>query len=38
VRGPNDTHKWDKDGYMKHNERIQVGLVLFGKYFRNLWD
>ena len=38
VRGPNDTHKWDKDGYMKHNKRIQVGLVLFGKYFRNLWD
>jgi hypothetical protein len=36
--GPNHTYKWDKDGYMKHNERIQNGLVLFGKYFRNLWD
>lgn len=36
--GPNHTHKWDKDGYMKHQERIQNGLKLFGKYFRNLWD
>jgi hypothetical protein len=37
-RGPNDTFKWDKAGHTKHSERIQVGLVLFGKYFQNLWD
>jgi hypothetical protein len=33
-----DEMKWDKDGWTKHNERIQNGLTLFGKYFRNLWD
>lgn len=37
-RGPKDTHKWDKRGYMKHNARIDNGLRLFGKYFRALWD
>ena len=30
--------KFDKEGYMAHNERIQRGLTLFGKYFRALWD
>jgi hypothetical protein len=28
----------DKEGYMKHNERINNGLRLFGKYYRGLWD
>jgi len=37
-RGPKDTHKWDKKGWTKHNERINNGLRLFGKYFRALWD
>ena len=37
-RGPNDTHKWDKKGWIKHNARIDNGLRLFGKYYRALWD
>lgn len=37
-RGPKDTRKFDKKGYMKHDARIQRGLELFGKYFRALWD
>jgi hypothetical protein len=37
-RGPKDTRKWDKKGYMKYNARIDNGLRLFGKYFRALWD
>ena len=36
--GPNHTHKFDIDGYQKHNEKIQEGLELFGKHFRSLWD
>jgi hypothetical protein len=30
--------KLDHEGLKAHNERIQRGLVLFGKYFRTLWD
>lgn len=30
--------KLDKDGLNAHNDRIQNGLRLFGKYYRNLWD
>jgi hypothetical protein len=30
--------KVDKVGLRKHNERIDNGLRLFGKYFRSLWD
>jgi hypothetical protein len=37
-RGVNDTHKFDSEGYMKHSDRIDNGLRLFGKYFRTLWD
>lgn len=37
-RGPSDTHHFDKEGYVKYNEKIQEGLDLFGKYYRNLWD
>jgi hypothetical protein len=33
-----DEHWYDHVGHMKHEERIQEGLELFGKYFRNLWD
>lgn len=36
--GPNHTHTFDKEGWEKHNNRINNGLKLFGKYFRNLWD
>jgi len=28
----------DQEGYKKHNERINNGLRLFGKYYRGLWD
>ena len=28
----------DTEGLKAHNERIQRGLTLFGKYFRTLWD
>ena len=38
VRGPNDTRKWDKKGYIAYQKRISNGLVLFGKYYQNLWD
>jgi len=31
-------HWYDHVGHMKHEERIQEGLELFGKYYRNLWD
>lgn len=38
IEGPNHTFKLDTEGYEKHNKRIANGLMLFGKYFRNLWD
>ena len=38
VRGPKDTHVFDSVGYLAHNERINKGLKLFGKYYRGLWD
>lgn len=31
-------HWYDADGHNLHEERIQEGLELFGKYYRNLWD
>jgi hypothetical protein len=37
-RGPNDTHQFDIKGFTEYNEKIQEGLDLFGKYYRNLWD
>ena len=37
-KGPKDTRKWDKKNWLNHNARIQDGLRLFGKYYRNLWD
>jgi hypothetical protein len=36
--GPNDTFKVDREGMDAWNKRIDNGLRLFGKYFRNLWD
>jgi hypothetical protein len=36
-KNPNE-HWYDSVGHTKHEERIQEGLELFGKYFRNLWD
>lgn len=37
VTGPDDTHKFDKEGWERHNNRINNGLMLFGKYYRALW-
>lgn len=37
-RGPNDTYSVDFEGRKKYDDRIQRGLILFGKYYRNLWD
>ena len=36
-KNPNE-HWYDQVGHMLHEKRIQEGLELFGKYFRNLWD
>ena len=30
--------KYDHEAWKIHNEKIQEGLDLFGKYYRNLWD
>jgi len=38
TKGPKDTWKWDKKGHVKHSNRIDNGLRLFGKYYRALWD
>jgi hypothetical protein len=36
--GPNHTYVCDYDGLRKEYDRIDNGLRLFGKYYRNLWD
>lgn len=33
-----DDHWYDYIGHQLHEDRIQEGLELFGKYYRNLWD
>lgn len=33
-----DEHWYDVEGHRLHEERMQEGFELFGKYFRNLWD
>lgn len=33
-----EEHWYDINGHMEHEKRVQEGLELFGKYFRNLWD
>ncbi len=33
-----DEHWYDHVGHTLHEQRIQEGLELFGKYYRNLWD
>lgn len=37
-KGPNHTFSIDFEGRKKYDDRIQRGLTLFGKYYRNLWD
>lgn len=36
-KNPNE-HWYDSVGHMLHEERIQEGFDLFGKYYRSLWD
>jgi len=36
--GPNHTVKIDHDGMTAHQNRINNGLKLFGKYYQGLWD
>lgn len=36
--GPNHTFTFDEDAIKKHQERINNGLRLFGKYFQTLWQ
>lgn len=36
--GPNHTFNIDFEARKAYDDRIQRGLILFGKYYRNLWD
>jgi hypothetical protein len=36
--GPNHTYKCDYDGLQEEWNKVDNGLRLFGKYYRNLWD
>lgn len=38
VKGPNNTFEIDMEGRQKHQDRIDRGLRLFGKYYCTLWD
>jgi hypothetical protein len=38
LEGPNHTRKYDAKAHQKHQKRITNGLMLFGKYYQNLWD
>ena len=38
VKGPNDTHVFDKEGHDAWQARKSNGFKLFGKYFEALWD
>ena len=37
-RGPKDTFQIDLEGLKQHQDRIDNGLRLFGKYYQGLWD
>jgi hypothetical protein len=38
VETDKHTAQFDSEGHSKHSKRIDNGLILFGKYFRGLWD
>jgi len=38
VSGKKHTHKMDWESIKKHQDRINRGTALFGKYFQALWD
>ena len=35
--GPHHTLKFDSEGYQAYEDKIQEGLILFGRYYRGLW-
>jgi len=37
-KGLNDTRHYDTEGHKAYSERVDYGLRMFGKYFRQLWD
>jgi hypothetical protein len=38
LKTTKDTHWFDSEGAKKHQDRIDNGLRLFGKYYNSLWD
>lgn len=38
IQGPNHTWTVDKEGLANWDKRVKNGLLLFGKYYQNLWD
>ena len=38
IKGPNDTHVFDSEGWGAWHARKTNGFKLFGKYYENLWD
>lgn len=38
MRGPKDTHTFDKEGAKAHQDRMANGRRLFAKYYDGLWD
>lgn len=38
IHGPNHTFEMDMEGIKKHEQRIQKGFDLFGKYYQGLWS
>lgn len=36
--GPNDTQEIDWEGMKKYRERVDYGLLMFGKYYTSLWS
>jgi hypothetical protein len=38
VKGPNHTFEVDTKGMKKHSDKIDNGIMLFGKYYSGLWD
>ena len=37
VEGPNHTMQFDSEGWQAHQQRVQRGFELFGKYYTALW-
>ena len=38
LHGPNHTFKFDTEGAIQFQKRMQEGFELFGEYYQNLWD